>query len=108
MFSAICSPSYSLHSTVESIRQQLDVCPVLTQLPLGSGKEFHGVVDLVQMQALVWPQGGDGRSFSPVSLDTLPLDTQRDACQWRELLVEQVLSNTSISQSIFLCAGSYE
>ena len=72
------------------MKQELGVEPVITQLPLGTGKEFHGVVDLLHMHALIWQREMKESSFSCVTLDSLPQDLQRSAHHYRELLLEQV------------------
>ena len=43
--------------TVEMIRDRLDALPAVTQLPIGAESEFLGVVDLLEMKALVWEDG---------------------------------------------------
>ena len=86
----------SLQRAVESMKQQLGVQPVLTQLPLGNGKDFHGVVDLLHMHALIWPRQTEGTSFSCVELDSLPQEIQRDAYHYREHLLEQVRVASSL------------
>ena len=40
--------------TVGMIRDRLDALPAVTQLPIGAESEFKGVVDLLEMKALVW------------------------------------------------------
>jgi elongation factor G len=40
--------------TVAMIRDRLDALPAVTQLPIGSESGFQGVVDLLDMKALVW------------------------------------------------------
>jgi len=39
---------------VETIRERLDANPVAIQWPIGSEADFRGVVDLLEMQAIVW------------------------------------------------------
>jgi elongation factor G len=40
--------------TVAMIRDRLDALPAVTQLPIGSESGFQGVIDLLNMKALVW------------------------------------------------------
>jgi elongation factor G len=40
--------------TVAMIRDRLDALPAVTQLPIGSESGFQGVIDLLDMKALVW------------------------------------------------------
>uniref|UniRef100_A0A671WAH3 Elongation factor G2 n=1 Tax=Sparus aurata TaxID=8175 RepID=A0A671WAH3_SPAAU len=58
--------------SIESIRQKLKANPVLLQIPVGSGKSFSGVVDLLTNQKLSWKlgsSGDDGRKFESKPLD---------------------------------------
>lgn len=80
----------SLDKAVQSMKTCLGVQPLLTQLPLGKGREFRGVVDLVQSCALFWSAGSEGTSFSRVSLVELPQDIQEDAIHHQYQLLEQV------------------
>ena len=41
--------------TVDTIINRLGAKPLVIQLPIGAESEFVGVVDLVEMRALVWP-----------------------------------------------------
>ncbi|MFE7107908.1 elongation factor G [Streptomyces sp. NPDC057575] len=47
-----------LDTAVASIRDRLHTVPLVVQLPIGSENGFSGVVDLLRMRALVWPDGG--------------------------------------------------
>ena len=46
--------------TVETIIKRLGAKPLVIQLPIGSESEFVGVVDLIEMRALVWPGDSKG------------------------------------------------
>lgn len=50
------------------MKQKLDATPLVTQLPLGEGREFTGVVDLLTMDLLVWERGSDGSEYVRVPL----------------------------------------
>ena len=64
----------SLCLTTDSMRQKLGVTPLVLQLPLGQGKEFRGVVDLLSLDVLTWERGTDGSKFTSVPL--LPVDSK--------------------------------
>ncbi|MFF4018967.1 elongation factor G [Streptomyces sp. NPDC001843] len=55
-----------LDAAVASIRERLHPAPLVVQLPIGAEDAFIGVVDLVRMRALVWPDGGDTVEEGPV------------------------------------------
>ncbi|XP_020382319.2 ribosome-releasing factor 2, mitochondrial [Rhincodon typus] len=88
-------PKASFSYSIESIEQKLKVKPLLLQLPVGTGKTFNGVVDLVTNEKVLWcPKSideDDGTIFSRNPLtptdDHKLLKEARDA---RFALIEQV------------------
>ena len=57
-------------ATVSSMEKKLRATPLVVQLPLGQGRNFIGVLDLLTMDVLAWNKGGDGRNFTHVPLIT--------------------------------------
>ena len=55
---------------VEMIRDRLDATPAVVQLPIGAEGDFRGVIDLVEMKAIVWPLDDDteGAKFEVVDI----------------------------------------
>ncbi|KOG43083.1 elongation factor G [Streptomyces resistomycificus] len=74
-----------LDTAVESIRERLHPAPLVVQLPIGSEDAFTGVVDLLRMRALTWPDGGDTVHEGPV-----PTALREEAARRRRLLEETV------------------
>jgi len=57
----------SFERCVEMIRDRLDCVPAVVQLPIGAESEFIGVVDLLEMNALVWEEGmGEAWQSTPI------------------------------------------
>ena len=85
-------PLPSLSHTVQSMEARLRATPLVTQLPLGEGREFCGVIDLITMEALTWERGTDGATFSRVPLQKGAVSevTLKEAMQARYHLAEQV------------------
>ncbi|XP_069818896.1 ribosome-releasing factor 2, mitochondrial [Dendropsophus ebraccatus] len=80
--------------SVESIKEKLKARPLLLQLPIGEGKSFQGLIDLVTMEALSWsPQSSedDGRRYQrkPLS-DIMDPDIRHSAKEARNSLLEQI------------------
>ena len=75
---------------IDMIKDRLDATVAVTQLPIGSEGEFRGVVDLVEMNAKVWPLDDDseGAKFEVVPI---PDDLVADAEQWRAEMLEIVV-----------------
>ncbi|KAK2190371.1 hypothetical protein NP493_82g01026 [Ridgeia piscesae] len=95
----------NFHESVRSLEDKLGAVPYVIQLPIGSESDFTGVIDLLSMEKLIWPRGGDsdGRSY-----DRVPLDRQQDeisfktASEARMLLVEQLANVDSNIGELFL------
>jgi len=71
---------------VDMIKDRLDATVALVQLPLGAESEFRGVVDLLQMKALVWSDAM-GESYDTVDI---PPELVDDAETWRQELIDVV------------------
>jgi elongation factor G len=71
---------------VDMIKDRLDATVALTQLPIGAESEFLGVIDLLEMRALVW-EDGMGESYDIVEI---PPELKADAETWRHELVDVV------------------
>uniref|UniRef100_A0A8D3AG04 Elongation factor G2 n=1 Tax=Scophthalmus maximus TaxID=52904 RepID=A0A8D3AG04_SCOMX len=80
--------------SIESIRQKLKANTVLLQIPVGSGKNFTGVVDLLTNQKLIWKiksMGDDGRMFESKPLDQSDEpELMQEVNEARAALIEQV------------------
>jgi elongation factor G len=71
---------------LDMIKDRLEANVAVVQLPIGSESEFQGVVDLLQMKALVWDDGM-GESFDTVDI---PAELVDDAETWRHELIDVV------------------
>ncbi|WP_416971160.1 elongation factor G [Streptomyces sp. 4F14] len=74
-----------LDAAVASIRERLHPTPLVVQLPIGAEESFTGVVDLVQLRALVWADGEDTAVSGEV-----PAGLLAEALRRRRLLEEAV------------------
>jgi elongation factor G len=70
---------------VEMIKSRLGARPVVIQLPIGAENEFKGVVDLIEMKALVWRNENLGAEWDIVEI---PDDLKDRAEEYRELMIE--------------------
>jgi elongation factor G len=78
--------------TVETIIKRLGAKPLVIQLPIGFESTFVGVVDLIEMRALVW-QGdskGDVSLGASYEIEAIPADLQAKAEEYRLQLIEAV------------------
>ena len=77
---------------VEEIRDRLGATPVALQIPMGLGpahvaNPFRGVIDLIRMKALTFPEGKEGRK---VVEEPIPAEFAVDAALWRDELLEKL------------------
>jgi elongation factor G len=73
------------HRCVQMMIDRLGTRPLVIQLPVGSEQNFKGVVDLVQMKALIWKEENLGADFQ---LADIPADLQDKAHELHTKLVE--------------------
>ena len=78
--------------TVQTVKDRLGAEPLVLQLPIGAENDFIGVVDLVEMRALVWPGDakGDVTMGAKYEIQEIPADLQAKADEYRQALVERV------------------
>jgi len=69
---------------LDMIKDRLDANVAVTQLPIGAESEFQGVIDLLTMRALVWPEGM-GESYEQ---QDIPAALEAEAEEWRQQLVD--------------------
>ena len=73
------------YRSVDMIKERLGAIPLVVQLPIGAENEFAGVVDLIEMKALVWRSENLGAEWDVVDI---PADLKERADEYRELLIE--------------------
>ncbi|SEH68334.1 MULTISPECIES: elongation factor G [unclassified Leifsonia] len=78
--------------TVDTIVKRLGAKPLVMQLPIGSESDFVGVVDLIEMRALVWPgdSKGDVTMGAKYEVQEIPADLKEKAEEYRQTLLETV------------------
>ena len=74
--------------TVGTIVDRLGAKPLVMQIPIGAEDDFDGVVDLIDMKALLWP--GKVETGTPPQIEEIPADLQELAEEYREKLLETV------------------
>ena len=74
---------------LEMMRERFGTNPVPLQIPLGEGRDFAGVVDLIEMKAIQWDEADQGKTFQEIEI---PSEFQDAATLARESLVENVAS----------------
>lgn len=72
----------------KQITSRLKATPIPIQLPIGAEENFKGVVDLVQMKALVWED--EAAMGSNYEVKDIPAELQEKAEEYREKMIEAV------------------
>ena len=75
-------------SVVEEIRDRLGANAVPLQIPMGSGEDFTGVIDLIENKAVVWYS--DENLGTNYELVEIPDELKEEAEEWRVKLIESV------------------
>jgi elongation factor G len=70
---------------VDMIKDRLGAVPVVVSLPIGTESDYVGIVDLVQMKAIIWQDDTLGAKFD---VRDIPDDLKDQAAEWRHKLVE--------------------
>ena len=75
---------------VDTIRKRLNAKPVAIQIPIGQEDKFKGVVDLIEMKAIVWHDETMGAEYIT---GEIPAELQKKAEAFHTQLVETVAEN---------------
>jgi elongation factor G len=73
------------YRSAEMVKTRLGAQAVVMQLPIGAESDFAGVVDLIEMKALVWKSENLGAEWD---IHEIPADLQEKAEQYREQMIE--------------------
>jgi elongation factor G len=75
---------------IETIRKRLGARPVAIQIPIGAEANFKGVIDLIEMKAILWHDETMGAQYD---VEEIPADLLKKAEAFRMQLVESVAEN---------------
>jgi elongation factor G len=84
---------------LDMIKSRLGAIPVAMQLPIGAENDFKGVVDLIEMKALVWHEEHLGADWDVIDV---PADLQAKAEEFREKLVESAVEMDDDAMNAYL------
>ncbi|OYV85287.1 MAG: elongation factor G, partial [Acidiphilium sp. 21-68-69] len=73
----------------DTLKEKLDIVALPLQLPIGIEDQFIGVVDLVEMKAIVWEGGELGAKFHD---EEIPADLLEKAKEHRQTLLDTALA----------------
>jgi elongation factor G len=88
------------HRCVEMIITRLHAVPLVLQIPVGTEADFRGVIDLIAMKALLWPDDAEkGVAYDTVDIPASHAEAARD---WRDRLVETAAENDDALMELYL------
>jgi elongation factor G len=87
------------YRSVEMIGSRLGAQAVVMQLPIGAENDFKGVVDLIEMNALVWRDESLGAAWDIVEI---PADLKDRAVEYREKLIEAAVEMDDDAMNAYL------
>ncbi|MDF1779543.1 MAG: elongation factor G [Rhizobiaceae bacterium] len=87
------------YRSVEMVGSRLGAIAVVMQLPIGAENDFKGVIDLIEMNALVWRDESLGAQWDVVDI---PEDMKEKAAEYREKLIETVVEIDEAATEAYL------
>ena len=75
----------NFYRCLDMIKDRLGATPLALQLPIGAEAEFKGIIDLLQMKAIVYT--GD-TADSPINIEEIPAELKEKAEEYHNQLVE--------------------
>ncbi|MFL5288978.1 MAG: elongation factor G, partial [Rhodopila sp.] len=72
-----------------TLKEKLDIVALPLQLPIGAEDQFLGVVDLVEMKAIIWEGGELGAKYH---YEDIPADLADQVAEYRQNLLDTALS----------------
>ncbi|MDC9824762.1 elongation factor G [Devosia sp. ZB163] len=84
---------------LDTLDKRLGIKPVVMQLPIGSESDFRGVVDLIEMNAIVWRNEELGAQWDVVEI---PEDLKAKAVEYREKMIETAVEMDDAATEAYL------
>ena len=88
-----------------TLKEKLDIVALPLQLPIGIEDKFLGVVDLVEMKAIVWEGGELGAKYHD---EPIPAELAEKAKEYRQLLLDTALSVDDAAMEEYFDKGDVE
>ena len=75
------------YEVVRQVKEVLGATPCPIQIPIGAEETFKGVVDLIQMKAIVWHDETMGAEYA---VEEIPDNLKDEAQEWRDKMLETI------------------
>tara|TARA_Y100000590_G_scaffold275413_1_gene309219 strand:- start:1080 stop:3155 length:2076 start_codon:yes stop_codon:yes gene_type:complete len=87
------------YRSVEMVKERLGAKPLVLQLPIGSESNLKGVIDLIEMRAIVWEDESLGAKFN---YEEIPSELLEESKKYREELTETVVELDEAAMESYL------
>ena len=94
--------------SVQTIKDRLGATPIVMAFPIGAEADFQGVVDIMKMKAVYFPEKDeDGNDLygARVVEEEIPAELQAEAEEYREALIEAAAEANEELMDIYLEEG---
>ncbi|AZV38375.1 elongation factor G [Komagataeibacter xylinus] len=95
----------NFYNAFDTLKEKLDIVAIPLQLPIGAEENFVGVVDLIEMRAIVWEGGELGAKFH---YEEIPADLKEKAAEARENLLDTALSVDNAAMEEYFDKGDVD
>ena len=89
----------------DTLKEKLDIVALPLQLPIGIEDGFVGVVDLVEMKAIIWEGGELGAKFHD---EEVPAELMEKAKEYRQLLLDTAVSVDTVAMEEYFEKGDVD
>ncbi|MEQ8249394.1 MAG: elongation factor G [Alphaproteobacteria bacterium] len=89
----------NFYRTVDMIVDRLGANPLVLQLPLGIEADYDGVIDLVEMRAIIWKDETLGAEFT---YEDIPAEYAEKAAEYRAKLVDAAVEQDDAALEQYL------
>jgi elongation factor G len=95
----------NFYYAVSTLVDKLGITPLVLQLPIGTEENFKGVVDLVEMKAIIWDGDDLGAAFHD---EPIPADLMEKAKEYRQQLLDTAAGVDDKAMEMFFDKGDLD
>ncbi|MFA5122926.1 elongation factor G [Zavarzinia sp.] len=89
----------NFYRCVDMMVERLGARPLVLSIPVGSESDYAGVIDIVQMKAIIWREESLGAKFDVVDI---PAEYAEKAAEYRHILVETAVEMDDAAMEAYL------
>jgi len=95
----------NFYYAVSTLVDKLGIKPLVLQLPIGEEDNFKGIVDLIEMKAIIWDGDDLGAAFHD---EPIPADLMDKAKEYREALLDMAAGMDDAATEKFFETGDLD